>query len=57
MEDNKNYVITVSREFGSGGRAIALKIGELLDIPVYDRHFLEKQVTKYYLYFPKTLIK
>ncbi|MBO4600576.1 MAG: HD domain-containing protein [Bacteroidales bacterium] len=22
-----------------------------------DRHFLEKQVTKYYLYFPKTLIK
>ena len=49
MEDNKNYVITVSREFGSGGRAIALKIGEMLDIPVYDRHFLEKIQEEYNL--------
>lgn len=35
-----NYVVTVSRECGSGGRTIARKLGEKLGLKVYDREFL-----------------
>jgi len=36
----KNYVITIARGFGSGGKEIATKIGEKLGIPVYERQIL-----------------
>ncbi len=36
----ENYVVTVSRECGSGGRTIARKLGEKLGLKVYDREFL-----------------
>ncbi len=36
-----NSVITISREFGSGGREIGKKLSEKLDIPFYDKELLE----------------
>ena len=41
MKDNK-LIITINREFGSGGREIAYKLGSLLDIKVYDKNKLEE---------------
>jgi len=35
-----HYIITIARETGSGGRHIASKLSELLDIPFYDRDLL-----------------
>lgn len=37
----KNYVITIARGFGSGGKEIATKLGEKLGIPVYEKQILE----------------
>ena len=36
----KNYIITIARGFGSGGKYIGQKVGELLDIPCYEREIL-----------------
>ena len=38
----KNRVITISREFGSGGRTVGKKTAELLGIPCYDQEVIEK---------------
>ena len=38
---NDKLIITINREFGSGGREIAYKLGALLDIKVYDKNVLE----------------
>lgn len=38
----KNRIITISREFGSGGRTIGKKTAEKLGIPCYDRELIEK---------------
>lgn len=35
-----NKIITIGREFGSGGRSIAKMCGETLNIPVYDNDLL-----------------
>ncbi len=35
-----NYVITIGRELGSGGKAIAQIIAQALNIPVYDSHLI-----------------
>lgn len=35
-----NYVITIGRELGSGGKAIAQIIGQALNIPIYDSHLI-----------------
>lgn len=37
-----NRVITISREFGSGGRTIGHKVAEKLGIPCYDAEIIEK---------------
>lgn len=37
-----NRIITIGREFGSGGRTIAKMTGEQLGIPVYDSELLTK---------------
>lgn len=37
----KNYVITVARGFGSGGKDIAAMLSKDLGIPVYDRQILQ----------------
>lgn len=36
----KNYVITIARGFGSGGRDIATRLSKELGIPCYDRQIL-----------------
>lgn len=38
----KNRVITISREFGSGGRTIGKRVAEELGIPCYDNELLTK---------------
>ncbi|SHJ49963.1 cytidylate kinase-like family protein [Hespellia stercorisuis] len=38
--NNKKIVITIGREYGSGGHAIAELIAKQLDIPLYDRNIL-----------------
>ncbi len=38
----KNRVITISREFGSGGRTIGRKVAERLKIPCYDSELIHK---------------
>jgi cytidylate kinase len=38
----KNRVITISREFGSGGRTIGKKVAEELKIPCYDSELIQK---------------
>ena len=38
----KNRVITISREFGSGGRTIGKLVAEKLGIPCYDHELIEK---------------
>ena len=36
----ENYVITIARGFGSGGKEIGLKLSEELGIPCYDHQIL-----------------
>ena len=38
----KNRVVTISREFGSGGRSIGRKLAEELGIPCYDAELIQK---------------
>ena len=38
----RNRVITISREFGSGGRTIGKKVAEDLGIPCYDKELIHK---------------
>lgn len=38
---SKNYVITIARGFGSGGKQTATQIGEKLGIPIYEKQILE----------------
>ena len=38
----KNRIITISREFGSGGRTIGKQAAQKLNIPCYDQEFIEK---------------
>ena len=40
-----NKVITISRQFGSGGRSIGKKVAEKLGIPYYDKELVD-QVAK-----------
>ena len=42
----KNRVITISREFGSGGRTIGKKAAEKLGIPCYDAEIIQEMVTE-----------
>ena len=35
-------IITISREFGSGGRTIGRKVAEELGIPFYDTELVEQ---------------
>ena len=37
---NNKYVITIGRQFGSGGRAIGEKLAKKLDIPFYDKELI-----------------
>ena len=37
-----NLVITVGREFGSGGREFGIKLAKALGIPFYDKDLITK---------------
>lgn len=39
-------IVTVSREFGSGGRTIAHKVAELLNVPYYDKELIKAVAQK-----------
>lgn len=39
----QNYVITITRQFGSRGRDIGIAVAKKLGIPLYDRSVLEKE--------------
>ena len=41
-----NRIITISREFGSGGRTIGQKVAERLGIPCYDQDLLDRIATE-----------
>lgn len=38
----KSRVVTISREFGSGGRTVGKKLAQRLKIPCYDQELIEK---------------
>lgn len=40
--EGKHTIITISREYGAGGRSVARKLSEKLGIPWYDRDFVKK---------------
>lgn len=42
----KNRIITISREFGSGGRTIGKMVAKALGIPCYDSELIEKIATE-----------
>lgn len=42
----QNYVISISREFGSGGRLIGKRLAARLGIPCYDRSLIQKTSEK-----------
>lgn len=39
---NKPLIINVGRQFGSGGKCVAVEIGNILGIPVYDNELISK---------------
>lgn len=40
--DDKKLIINVGRQFGSGGKLVALALGKKLGIPVYDQELISK---------------
>ena len=46
MSDSKNFVITVARQYGSGGREIGLRLGELLGVKAYDKELITMAAQK-----------
>ena len=43
---SKKIIITIARQYGSGGREIGEKVAKLLDIPIYDRELIADAATK-----------
>lgn len=43
---SKKIIITIARQYGSGGREIGEKIGKILGIPVYDKQIITDAATK-----------
>ena len=43
---SKKIIITIARQYGSGGREIGERIGEILGIPVYDKQIITDAAAK-----------
>ena len=43
---NKKIVITIARQYGSGGREIGEKIAEALGIPLYDKELIKEAASR-----------
>lgn len=39
---SKKVIITIARQYGSGGREIGERVAKLLDIPIYDRELIRE---------------
>jgi len=50
-----NTIITISRQFGSGGRAIGMAVAEKLGIPFYNKEIIDQAAEK--LGFSKEFVK
>lgn len=42
-----NKIITISREFGSGGRELGKRLADYLNIPCYDQEIIDMVVQQY----------
>lgn len=42
----KKIIITIARQYGSGGREIGEKVAKALDIPIYDKELITEAATK-----------
>jgi cytidylate kinase len=49
MKLNEQFVITINRELGSGGRTIGKKLAEKLGVPFYDKALIQSLQEKYQL--------
>ena len=41
-----NTIVTIGRQFGSGGREIGIRLAKALDVPFYDKELLRKAAEK-----------
>ena len=46
MSENRNTVITIARQYGSGGREVGLRLAEVLGIKSYDRELITMAAQK-----------
>ena len=49
MKQDEQYVITINRELGSGGRTIGRKLAERLEVPFFDKALIQLLEQKYHL--------
>ena len=49
MNKNEQFVITINRELGSGGRTVGRMLAEKLDVPFYDKAVIKALQEKYNL--------
>ena len=49
MNKNVNFVITINRELGSGGRTVGRKLAERLGVQFYDKAVIKGLVEQYHL--------
>ena len=43
---SKKIIITIARQYGSGGREIGERVAELLGIPLYDKEIIADAASK-----------
>jgi len=44
---DKKFVVTIGREFGTGGRQIAVELAKILGVEVYDKGLLRQLEERY----------
>ena len=49
MNKNENFVITINRELGSGGRTVGRLLAEKLNVPYYDKALIKALQKEYHL--------
>ena len=49
IDMNKDYVITINREVGSGGRTVGRMLAQRLGVPFYDKALINALTEMYHL--------
>ena len=49
MKTNEQFVITINRELGSGGRTVGRKLAEKMGVDFYDKALIKALEEKYHL--------